>query len=547
MIKLFVSQFKRYFIFYLLGIITLVITHWSQANLPIYAKELGELAIANRLNEAPLLLYFFIAIIIIVFRTSSRLLFFYPARVMQRDLCVDLINQLENVPPARYKELNTGQIFQTVHKDLSEVRALFGFVFLQICNMAIALSIIIPRLATFNPKLLKALLPLLLAFIIFSVIITFFRKYFKQTLDYQGDVQNFLIESYNGKQVIKNYSKEKSFISLFTKLNLKELNAFYKSGVGTAFSVPLNRLGFGVALIWGAWIIRQEGMPETSFILYSGFLFLLLEPLMFVSWIGIMLARSFSAWERIKKLKLIIEKPSLLECQLNLKNKMSIFDYKNRNYRICTPFWEKDININFSQYQWTALVGETGCGKSYIISHVASVLKDKGKKISMSSQDPHFYDDTIENNLFLGKKSNSDDFIKLQELFNIFELYDIRDNLKKLLKLKVGENGKKLSGGQKKRLSLVRTILSDAEILIWDDPFSSIDLMLEKKIVDNVTNSKIFTKKTIMITTHRFSTIKYCEKIIMLENNNGIVEEKSYQEIISGDGRINEFFKKQMV
>ena len=159
------SVFLKYLPYYIGAFIALSLLHFIQSELPFLAVL--QMADGKQLSFSYTILIWF-ALGIIVFRTASRL-FFYPARMMQRDVRVELIHRLENTLPLRYLEkFDSGQIFQIVEADIDAIRGLVGFGLLQIGNIIIALSILIPKLANFEPRLISALVPLFIGFVFYT-------------------------------------------------------------------------------------------------------------------------------------------------------------------------------------------------------------------------------------------------------------------------------------------------------------------------------------------------------------------------------------------
>ena len=163
------SQFREFKLYYLLGTLCLILTHKIQSQLPFMAKELADL-VSKNINELHPFNFFWLAIGIVVFRTSSRILFFYPARMLQKYLRIELMEKLEGATPARFRHLSSGQLFQYLTGDIDQIRALIGFVGLQGGNFIIAMFILIPKIVSFNGHLLLALTPMLVSFIIFTYI-----------------------------------------------------------------------------------------------------------------------------------------------------------------------------------------------------------------------------------------------------------------------------------------------------------------------------------------------------------------------------------------
>ena len=134
----------------------------------------------------------------------------------------------------------------------------------------------------------------------------------------QGEVQNLIMESYVGKKTIKNFHSEDSFMKLFSELSLKELYYFYRSSLGVSITMPLIGLGVGMSLLWGALIIKDQNLGATTLILFSGFIFLFMEPMAYLSWIGVVVSRSNASWKRLKELDLTLT--TRIEAEEKLKN-----------------------------------------------------------------------------------------------------------------------------------------------------------------------------------------------------------------------------------
>lgn len=541
LMALLIYQFFKYIPFYLGAFACLYLTHYIQSELPFMAKELAE-SISQGLSY-PLGKLFLLAIGIIIFRTSSRLLFFYPARILQKVLRVELVELLEKASPFRYKNYPKGQLFQVIGNDIEEVRALIGFALLQVANVIIALFVLIPKLASFDTTIFIALSPVLIAFILFTLIVSSNRKFYRKTQDLQGEVQNFIIETFAGKRTVKNFHAEKSFINLFGNLSKEELRNFYEAGKRVAISIPLVPTGVGLSLIWGAYIIFEKDLGATSLILFSGFVFLFLEPMMFLSWIGVIFARSLGSWSRIREL--VTKLVSLSDEEKSL-SESGVFSQTQDSYKLMVPFWNNKIEINLKKNCKAMFVGVTGCGKSELIIKIAEIFKTNGVKVAMCSQDPYLYNGSILENIMLGSEITEAKKELAKKLLDIFGLNFLAHNTQALFDLVVGEDGKRLSGGQIKRVALIKTLLSDNEVLIWDDPFSSVDVVLEKEIMQKLSQLDVFNTKTIILTGHRYSTVAMCQRLILIDKESGVKEELD-RENLKKESLIYEHFEKQLV
>lgn len=537
-------QFREFWYYYAGAIAALYGTHWIQSHLPFLAKELADVVETGTEGIATWK-FFALALGIIVFRTSSRLLFFYPARILQKNLRVELLAKLEAVSPTRYRHHSDGQLFQVLQMDMEQLRALIGFALLQLGNIIVAMVVLVPKIMSFEPTLIQALLPLFIAFVLFTVIVSRNRVYYKKVQDLQGEVQNVIIETYAGKKTIKNYHAEESFIKWFREYSWKELWYFYKAGIGVGASIPLLPLGIGLSLLWGGHIIFTKDLGASSLILFSGFIYLFLEPIMFLSWIGVVFARSYGSWQRIKDLVNDINTSSKSEDKLLLDNPQE--DLRGSELNIHLEFWDEPLKLSIRRGQWTVLIGKTGCGKSTLITQMADILRLRKENISYVAQDPYLYNDSVINNILLGMEHTEERLNTAYELLVLFGLDYLASTKKALLNMEVGEKGKRLSGGQSKRLALVRSLMAEAEVLIWDDPFSSVDLILEKQIIAELKNWQALTGKTIILSSHRVTTVRACDYVYYLERERGLVEEGQSDKLLTDEFETYEYFKNQMV
>lgn len=534
------SQLKEFKVYYFFGVIALILTHKIQSELPFMAKELADY-VARDSKELRPSLFFLCALGIIVFRTASRILFFFPARLLQKYLRSELLEKLESNTPQRFRHLNAGQLFQYLSGDIDQIRALIGFVGLQGANFLIAFFILVPKMVAFNAQLLLALVPMLVAFIIFTLVVSKNRKYFKLTQDMQGEVQNLIMESYVGKKTIKNFHAEASFLKLFSELSLKELYYFYRSSLGISISLPLITLGVGLSMLWGAQIIKAQDLGATTLILFSGFIFLFMEPMGYLSWIGVVVSRSHASWGRLKDLD------QTLTTAVESEERLKKLNEGVADNSFLLPYWDKSLTVSFRPMSWNVLIAKTGHGKSEVLLKIAEVLRQKNKNISLVAQDPYIFNDTMERNIFLGKKESDQEREMAKSVLKILGLDYLEPNLENLMRMEVGENGKRLSGGQAKRLSLVRSLMSGAEVLIWDDPFSSVDLILEKEIIQELKKHPVMSNKTMILTSHRLSTVRHSDYLVFIDKENGVIEEGMVSQLLKDSSKTYEYFQKQMV
>ena len=535
-------HFREFFLFYVGAMGCLTALQWLQSYLPEQLKVLTERIGQGNWSEISVWTFIGLALGILVFRTCSRLLFFYPARVQQKYLRLELLSWLEKVNPRRYQKFSVGQIYQVLFDDINNLRAFIGFGLLQVGNMIVAAFILIPKVNKADPDLWPAFIPLFSSVGIFSIAVYIFQKYTKEMFNQKGVVQNFIIETYQAKPTIKNFHREKTFIEHFKKHSGKELKLFFITSLDDAFIGPMIKLGLGASLLWGAMIIRSKGGGAPELVFFSGYLYLFLEPLMFLSWLAVVTSQGFAAWGRVKSFSSEIKIPEIEEEQMKnfpLINSHGVWEFS-------LPCWEKNYDFKISQNKWTTIIGETGCGKSVLLGRMAQFFKIKGMSVVMVQQEPYLFNDTIEGNIFLGSAPNEEKRKQAVELLHLFQLDSLSGSDADLLSMEVGENGKRLSGGQAKRVALIRSLLSDAQVILWDDPFSSVDIILERKIIQKLHENKVLDNRTIILTSHRLTTVKQADELIYLEKDHGPAILGPVDQGLKNE-QVQHFFRTQMV
>ena len=520
------KHFIKYIRYYFFAICSLFILHYSSSLLPNLAKDsLNILESSGQENKKIMISLILLAMVLIIARTASRWIFFLPARIFQRQMRLDYMNTLSQLDDSQLQKFTAGQLYQYLMNDCDYIRAYLGFALLQIFNVIIALLILIPKINQDYSNLLITLSPLMLAIILMVIVVSFTQGWYKQGLSAQEKLQNFILESFAGKKDIKSLKREESFIDLFENDSRKESFFFFKASLVRSIVRPLLVLAAGCSFVWSSWILIDQG-EVGDVIAFSTFIYLLLDPLMFLTWIGVVVANGHASWVRLEifNSKLAHQtQPAGVFSQVDEAHLQKVLQY--------------------TQARLIGFCGPTGCGKSRLLQSLALRLKKDGKKISYVAQNPYFFEDTIEMNLTLGHQVAAE---KLIELFSVFNLGDLFSDPYVFLKRELEGNGNELSGGQKKRLALIRSLVSDADILLWDDPFSSIDYYSEKKIWRKLKEQGFLEDKTIYICSHRVLTLSQLDGLFFFKGSNQLVFYCLKEREIEQNSDLAYFFQRQL-
>jgi len=376
---------------------------------------------------------------------------------------------------------------------------------------------------------------------------------------------SYLVELFKNHKLIKIFQKENyEEIKANNKLeNLKDKNK--KIAIVFVRMSPIMEIltGFMIAalIFYAGILISKNELDINNFFSFLAAMMLAYQPVRALSTLNMVINRGLSAANRI--LPIIDQKKEIIDegDSINIQIKSGEIEFDNVSFSYePNEIVLKSINLLFKGGEMTSLVGLSGSGKSTILNliprfyninngkilidnqSINSVkVKSLRDQISFVSQDTTLFDDTIKNNIKYGNNKSTD-----EEMMAAAKLSYCDEFIEKLpLKYEtmIGEDGVRLSGGEKQRLSIARAMMKKSPIILLDEATSSLDSETEHKIQNAI---EILTKnKTTIVIAHRLSTILNSNNIYVIDSGN-VVANGKHEELLKNSEVYKNFYEKQI-
>ena len=434
-------------------------------------------------------------------------------------------------------------------KDTFTLIGLLGVMFYQNWRLALFAIIMIP-LASFAARSLGKRMG----------------KVTTEAADRAGELTSYLLEVFKNHKIIKIFQKENFEFSRTEKfINiLKEKVIKINTVLVRASPIMEILTGFMIAglIFYSGKLILKNELDINSFFSFLAAMMLAYQPIRSLATLNIGINQGLAAAKRI--LPIIDMKNQIIETEkpnnLEIKKGEIRFNKVRFKYNDDERDVLKSIDLTISGGEMTSVVGHSGAGKSTILNLIPrfydsnsgdiliddqSIYKSKifslRSNISLVNQDTTLFDDTIKNNIAYAKLDASED-----EIFEAAKLSFCDEFINKLpnkFDTIIGENGIRLSGGEKQRLSIARAMLKKSKIILLDEATSSLDAETESKIQEAI---KFLTKnRTTLVIAHRLSTIMNSNKIYVVDDGK-IAAEGNHQELIKSSEIYKNFYEKQL-
>jgi ATP-binding cassette, subfamily B, multidrug efflux pump len=567
---------KKYFLRYkkklLLGFLFIVLSDVASVYVPLLMRDSID-ALQKNATSGLLLRYGLLivaaSLISGIFRYFIRQTIIVVSREIEFDLRGDFWKHIQQLPLRFFQNNSTGNIMAHATNDINAVRMFLGPAVMYSTDTAVTLILVLSLMFSLNFSLtIYALIPLpILSFAVFKIGKKIHKK-FTVIQEKFAELTTMAQENFSGIRVVKSYVREESEMKRYSEESKiyirKNLNLVRIQGLFMPLLFLITGLSI-IIVIWAGGIKTINGeitLGElTAFIVYLGFL---IWPVIALGWVTNIVQQGEASMKRLNK---IINEPYEIDdtdlTDNSIKTISGEIEFKNVSFSYGDGHPEilKNINLKIVRGSTLAIMGFTGSAKTSFINLIprlydctnGEVLID-GKNvkqipleilrtnIGLVQQESFLFSDTVMNNLTFGLKDIDGKFVR--EASSIAQFDNDVDSFPNKYETIVGERGITFSGGQKQRASLARALAINPKILILDDSFSSVDTNTEEEILKRIKN--FMKERTSIIISHRISTVKDADKIIVL-NEGRIAEQGTHNELVELGGIYADLHFKQLL
>jgi ATP-binding cassette, subfamily B, bacterial MsbA len=516
-------------------------------------------------------------LIIIAFATKglslyiAKVLMIGVAEEVRKDMQCDMLGNLISADTALIEGKHTGKFISILANDVNHITNLVSVALLNIFKDSLTLVGLLMVMFFQNWKLsLIAIIMIPLASFAAKTLGKRIGKVATEQMLKAGILNTYLIELFKNHKLIKIFQQEKyeneraeKFINDVKEKQKKIAIIFVRS---SPIMETLTGIMIAILIFYSGKLVLKNEIDVNNFFSFLAAMMLAYQPVRSLATVNIAISQGLSAAMRI--LPVIDEKSKLTENEHDLEIKVNkgdiefknvSFKYDNRDKETTKPTLNS-VSLKILGSKMTSIVGHSGAGKSTILNLIPrfydinsgdilidsqsvykSTISSLRKNISLVSQDTTLFDDTIRNNIAYANLEASQK--EIEEAAKYSFASEFIEKLPNKYETIIGENGTRLSGGEKQRLSIARAILKKSQIILLDEATSSLDAETENKIQDAI---NFLTKdRTTIVIAHRLSTILNSDKIYVIDAGK-VVGEGTHDQLLANSTLYKNFYEKQI-
>ena len=558
-----------------LALFFLIIAKIVGVLIPFFYKEAVDI-LANDLDNSGAIfglgaisltvIYAFAKLMNVGFQQLRDILFAPVGQRALRQLAIETFTHLHNLSLSYHLSRKTGALSRVIERGVKGVDFLLRFLLFSIVPLFLELLMTAMILFfVFDVRFLVIVLATIIVYFFFTFCVTEWRVKIRKVMNAQdADANQKAVDSLLNYETVKYFSAEDreisrygSAIKRFEQASLKTLYSLSFLNFGQSLFISLGLMSVMLLAVLG---VFNGKMTVGDFVMVNAYMLQITMPLNFLGTIYREIRQSIVDMSEMFQLlehKIeVLDKPRAKD--LIIKEGIVEFKYVSFSYEK-----ERQIlnNISFSvkKGETLGIVGQSGSGKSTIarllfrfydltdgnisidgqnISNVTQ--KSLRTKIGMVPQDIVLFNDSIFYNLAYGKSDAT--IMEVEEVAKSVKMHEFIMSLPYGYDTTVGERGLKLSGGEKQRIGIARTLLKNPSLMILDEATSALDTLTENEVQSSFFNYS--SKKTTIIIAHRLSTIFRADIIIVLENG-VMIEKGTHKELIMLNGNYAAMWSKQ--
>jgi subfamily B ATP-binding cassette protein MsbA len=484
-----------------------------------------------------------------------------------KDFRNEIYNKIVRLSMSYYSENKKGDIVARISSDVLEIDNSFLIVFELIIKEPLMILFTLITMYIISPELTGFVIIFIpLSAIIISIIGKSLKRKSLRVQKEQGLFISLVDETLNGLKIVKIFNAENAFSRKFSE-STNRLYKFSNSVINKRnLASPLSEL-LGICsitvILWygGMMVLKENSLDASTFLVYLGLAYNILTPAKALSKASYRVKKAYGAAERVFQ---VIDDNRFIKSNDNdasLEDFKYSVDFNNVSFSYEIEDVIRNLSFKIEKGKTIALVGQSGSGKSTIANLISRFydisdgeikvdgknikeinLKSLRKLIGLVTQDSILFNDSIKNNLLIGKEDATDQ--EIVEALKIANAWEFVKELPNTIESNIGDSGNKLSGGQKQRLSIARAVLKNPPIMILDEATSALDSESEHLVQMALNN--VMKNKTSLVIAHRLSTIQKADNILVLDKGK-IIESGKHKDLMDKGGIYTNLVRMQTI